>query len=498
MAIEKVLGIETEYGISGGPEGDPVLASSHVVNAFARNGQLRVNWDFGDETPNHDARNIPMLTSVAPIVETHLANTVLSNGARFYVDHAHPEYSSPECRTPLSATLYDIVGEHVLRRAVKITNGLGLSGQPVVVYKNNSDSKGNSYGTHENYLVNREVDFADIVKAMAPHFLSRQIIVGAGKLGWETEFSDDAAPIFQLAQRSEFFEELVGLETTLKRPIVNTRDEPHGDADRFRRLHVIAGDANMSHVATLVKLGSTALLLAALEDFGVNSFPALPRFPVKAIRAFGWDPTLTTAVDCDDGVSRTAWDFQDQLWTLAQRYVDSTGASAVAPSSEVSLIMEQWRQMLDGVRDDREAVADRVDWIAKLRIIDGLRDRHQLAPDDPRLAAVDLQYHDIRLEKSLAYRAGLRTLFSNEEVVSALRRPPAETRAYFRGRCVEKYAQSLVAANWDSLIFDLGEDPLQRVPMMDPLKGTEDLTKELLDGSPSARDLLTALGMVQE
>ena len=496
MAIEKVLGIETEYGISGGPEGDPVLASSHVVNAFARNGMRRVNWDFGDETPDHDARNIPLLTSVAPIVETHLANTVLANGARFYVDHAHPEYSSPECRTPLSATLYDIVGECVLRHAVDITNSLDLPGQPVVVYKNNSDSKGNSYGTHENYLVSRDVDFTDIVRAVAPHFLSRQIIVGAGKLGWETEFSDDAAPFFQLAQRSEFFEEVVGLETTLKRPIVNTRDEPHGDADRFRRLHVIAGDANMSHVATLVKLGSTALLLAALEDFGVSSFPALPRFPVKAIRAFGWDPSLTTSVDCEDGTTRTAWDYQDELWQLAQRYVDQTGASAVAPLDEITLIMQQWREMLDGVRDHRDTVADRVDWVAKLRIIEGLRERHQLAVDDPRLAAINLQYHDIRLEKSLAYRAGLRELFSSEQVAQALRQPPGETRAYFRGRCVERYADSLVAANWDSLIFDLGEDPLQRVPMMDPLKGTEALTKELLDSSPSARDLLAALGMV--
>ena len=496
MATEKVLGIETEYGIAGGPDGDPVLASSHVVNAFARNGQKRVNWDFGDETPDHDARNIPLLTSVAPIVETHLANAVLANGARFYVDHAHPEYSSPECRTPLSATLYDIVGEHVLRHAVEVTNELGLSGSPVVVYKNNSDSKGNSYGTHENYLVDRQVDFTDIVRAMAPHFLSRQIVVGAGKLGWETEFSDDAAPYFQLAQRSEFFEELVGLETTLKRPIVNTRDEPHGDADRFRRLHVIAGDANMSHVATFVKLGSTSLLLAALEDFGVNQFPPLPRFPVRAIRTFGHDPTLSVVVDCEDGRRRSAWDYQDALWQLAERYVARADTSAVAPVDEVAFIMAQWREMLDGVRYDRASVADRVDWVAKLRIIEGLRERHGLAIDDPRLAAVDLQYHDIRLEKSLAYRAGLRQLFTNDEVIAALRTPPAETRAYFRGRCVEKYPGALVAANWDSLIFDLGEDPLHRVPMMDPLKGTEQLTKALVDTSATARDLLMALGMV--
>lgn len=496
MAIEKVLGIETEYGIGGGPDGDPVLASSHVVNAFARHGQRRVNWDFGDETPDHDARNIPLLTSVAPIVETHLANTVLANGARFYVDHAHPEFSSPECRTPLTATLYDVVGEEVLRRAVEIANSLGLSGAPIVVYKNNSDSKGNSYGTHENYLVDRQVEFSQIVRAMAPHFLSRQVIVGAGKVAWETEAGDDAAPYFQLAQRSEFFEELVGLETTLKRPIVNTRDEPHGDPDRFRRLHVIAGDANMSHTATLVKLGSTSILLAALEDFGADRFPPLPRFPVRAIRNFGFDPSLTVTVECEDGRHLTAWDFQDQLWGIASEYVAVAGAEAVAPPDEVALILQQWREMLDGVRDNREAVADRIDWVAKLRIIDGLRERHDLQPDDPRLAAVDLQYHDIRLEKSLAYRVGLREIFTHGEVADALSRPPTQTRAYFRGRCVEKYGDALVAANWDSLIFDLGEDPLQRVPMMDPLKGTEQLTKELIDRSPTAKDLLVGLGMV--
>ncbi|MBU6233495.1 MAG: proteasome accessory factor PafA2 [Acidobacteria bacterium] len=496
MSLPKVLGIETEYGISGGPDGDPVLASSHVVNAFARQGQRSVNWDFTDESPGVDARNIPILTSVAPLIETHLANTVLTNGARFYVDHAHPEYSSPECRTPREAVLYDVVGENVLRHAVSTANSLGLDGAPLVVYKNNSDGKGNSYGTHENYLVSRSVEFPHIVRAMAVHFLSRQIFCGSGKVGWETDVLDDIAPTYQIAQRSEFFEELVGLETTLKRPIVNTRDEPHGDPERFRRLHVIAGDANMSQTATFLKLGSTALLLAALEEIGIDGFPALPRFPVRAIRTIGCDPSLRVAVDCDDGIRRTAWDYQDALWHLAERYVDQFGGECVATDGEVRHILSQWRDVLDGLRDDRDSVADRVDWVAKLRLIDGMRDRYDLAPDDPRLAAIDLQYHDIRVEKSLAYRAGLQELVSSEEVALAEQQPPRETRAYFRGRCVDKYRNSLVAANWDSLVFDLGEDPLHRVPMMDPLKGTAALTESLLDSSDSAADLLHALGMV--
>jgi proteasome accessory factor A len=496
MPTPKVLGIETEYGISGGPDGDPVLASSHVVNAFARQGQRSVNWDFTDESPDVDARNIPMLTSVAPMIETHLANTVLTNGARFYVDHAHPEYSSPECRSPMEAVLYDVVGESVLRQAVAIANSLELDGQPLVVYKNNSDGKGNSYGTHENYLVSREVEFPHIVRAMAVHFISRQIFCGAGKVGWETEVLDEIAPSFQIAQRSEFFEELVGLETTLKRPIVNTRDEPHGDPDRFRRLHVIAGDANMSHTATFLKLGSTALLLSVLEEWGIDRFPALPRFPVRAIRTIGCDTSLALAIDCDDGVRRTAWDYQDELWHLAEGYVERCGGDSVGSSTEVGEILSQWREVLDGLRDNREVVADRVDWVAKLRLVEGMRDRYDLTVDDPRLAAIDLQYHDIRVEKSLAYRAGLRQLVTSEQVATAQWQPPHETRAYFRGRCVEKFRSSLVAANWDSLIFDLGEDPLHRVPMMDPLKGTAALTQSLLDSSDSAADLLRALGMV--
>ncbi len=317
MAIAKVLGIETEFGIAGGPDRDPITASSLVVNAYAQQGRARINWDFQGETPDLDARGLPGLTAFAPIVETHLANTVLTNGARLYVDHAHPEYSAPECRTPLEATLYDVAGEEVLRRALEVANQSLAVHEQITLYKNNSDGKGNSYGTHENYLLEREVDFGHVVRAMVPHFVSRQIVVGAGKVGAETEDAMAHAPAFQVSQRAEFFEEVVGLETTLKRPIINTRDEPHGDAERFRRLHVIIGDANLSQVATFVKVGSTALLLAVLEDRGPEVFPAMPRHPVAAVRAYALDPSLTTAAECDDGTSRTAWDFQDLLWTLA-------------------------------------------------------------------------------------------------------------------------------------------------------------------------------------
>jgi proteasome accessory factor A len=463
------------------------------VNAYAQQGRTRINWDFDGETPDMDARGRVDLTSFAPVVETHLANTVLTNGARLYVDHAHPEYSSPECRSPLEATLYDVAGEEVMRRALGIANDALDPHHAITLYKNNSDGKGNSYGTHENYLVRRDVEFGHLVRAMVPHFVSRQVVVGAGKVGAETESALEHESAFQLSQRAEFFEEVVGLETTLKRPIINTRDEPHADAERFRRLHVIIGDANMSQTATFVKVGSTSLLLAALEEFGTEAFPPMPRAPVHAVRAFSLDVTLREAVLCDDERTRSAWDFQDELWTLAAAFVERTGATAVGDESEVALILRQWREMLDGVRDDPATVADRVDWVAKWRVVTGYQARYDLRSSDAKLRAIDLQYHDLRPSHSLAQRVGLRTLFQETAVREAVHNPPRSTRAFFRGQCVARYPDEIVAANWDSVVFDLGEGPLQRVPMLDPLRGTHALTAELLETSATARELLDAL-----
>ena len=493
MTVVKILGIESEYGVAGGPDHDPTTASSIIVNAYAQQGRTRISWDFNDESPGTDARGIMGVGSLAPMIETHLANTVLTNGARLYVDHAHPEYSSPECRTPAEATLYDQAGEEVMRRALGVANESLPPESMITLYKNNSDGKGNSYGTHENYLVARGVEFADVVRAMVPHFVSRQVVVGAGKVGAETEVGHAANPDFQLSARAEFFEEVVGLETTLKRPIVNTRDEPHSDAERFRRLHVICGDANMSPVATFVKLGSTALLLAALETDGLEGYPPVPARPVRAIREFSFDPSLRASVPDDDGRRRTAWDYQDELWHVAQRHVERHGGVAVAAPDEVALILRQWREMLDGVRDRPEDVADRVDWVAKRRIVEGFQSRYDLAPRDAKLRAIDLQYHDVRRDKSLAARVGLQKMFSDEEIRVAVAEAPRSTRAYFRGECVTRFPNDIVSANWDSIVFDVGHGPLQRIPMMDPTRGTHELTGALFAQNLTAVALVAAL-----
>ncbi len=493
MALPKVVGIETEFGIRGGPDGDPVTSSTLVVTAYARRMAAPIAWDFDDESPGRDARDLVAGPSYAPVIETHLANAVLPNGARFYVDHAHPEYSSPECRTPLQAVLYDQAGENVLRRAMLEANAELAPAQHIGIYKNNSDGKGNSYGCHENYLVRRDVAFRDLVAAMVPHFVSRQVVVGAGKVGAELEYTRAAQPAFQLSQRAEFFEEVVGLETTLRRPIINTRDEPHGDPSRFRRLHVIIGDANLSPVASAVKLGATALLLAALEDEGLAAFPPPPRDPVAALRSVALDPTMATTIELESGVMWTAWDVQDCLWHLASDYAARTGAEAVAEPDEVAYLLGQWREMLDGVRDDPDAVADRVDWVAKRRIVDGYRARYDLAPTDARLQAIDLQYHDLDPARSLAARVGLRALHETADIARAVTSPPASTRAFFRGQCVARYPDDVVAANWDSVVFDLGTGPLHKVPTADPLRGTAALTADLFAHAPHARDLLAAL-----
>ena len=274
MAIQKICGIETEYGIivRGVAESNPIAASSVLINAYLhslgtdsqRGPAPKVGWDFEDESPGRDARGDAPEDSLAPEVETHLVNAVLTNGARYYVDHAHPELSTPECADARSVVVWDRAAEVILARSMAAAREHLPPGQEIVVHKNNSDGKGNSYGCHENYLMDRATPFTQIVRQVTPHFVSRQIFTGSGKVGRELPGAEQVD--YQLTQRADFFEEEVGLETTLKRPIVNTRDEPHADAQRYRRLHVIVGDANLSEVATLLKVGTTVFVLAMIED----------------------------------------------------------------------------------------------------------------------------------------------------------------------------------------------------------------------------------------
>ncbi|MGA1332242.1 MAG: depupylase/deamidase Dop [Ilumatobacteraceae bacterium] len=493
MAIPKVCGIETEYGIVvRNAELNAVTASSLLINAFLGRSSTRTAWDFFDEQPGNDARGLLLGEILAPEVETHLVNTVLTNGARYYVDHAHPECSTPECRTPSEVVRYDRAAEEILRLSMERAVAMLPAGGEVVVYKNNSDGKGNSYGCHENYLVDRAVPFGRLVNQITPHFVTRQVFAGAGKVGCESPGSTPSDVAYQLSQRADFFEEEVGLETTLKRPIVNTRDEPHCDPAKYRRLHVIVGDANMSEVATFLKVGTTAIVLSMIEDDAVGDDLTLAH-PVTAIRQVSNDPTLRATIALGNGKRMTSLEVQWQLLERARTWADRHGLDSVTVD-DGKRILEEWENVLTGLERNPDDVADVVDWVAKKRLIDGYAQRHNLAASDARLKAIDLQYSDLRRERSLALRCGLRTLTTDAAVRDAIETPPDSTRAYFRGTCLAKYASDVVAANWDSIVFDVGRDPLRRVPMMEPLRGTKALTAELFASSATAAELIARLG----
>ena len=490
MAIQTVLGTETEYGITvrNQPDFNPTVASSLVVNSY-QGGRVRVQWSFDEETPGRDARGFGHEAFGLADADTGLVNVVLSNGARFYVDHAHPEYSSPECADPLQATLYDKAGERVLEAAAAAAYRLLRPSERLYIHKNNSDGKGNSYGYHENYLLSRSLPFADLIRYATTWLVTRQIFTGSGKLG-----SENGRPgvRYQISQRADFFEEEVGLETTLKRPIINTRDEPHGDPTKYRRFHVIIGDANMSEIQTFVKLGTTALMLSAIEDGAIPN-PLELAEPVEATWRLSHDVSLHRPLKMADGSSATALELQFRYYEWLSKYAEQQ-----LPAPVWGDVIREWGQILEDLETDFTRTSDRLDWSAKLRMLDGFRRRDDLDWTNPKLAMAALQYHDTDRRRGLAYRLEerglLKRLFTDAELDRATAVPPAETRAYFRGRCVERFSDSLVAANWDSLVFDIGEEPLKRVPMMEPLRGSKALVGELLDASSDATELLAALG----
>ncbi|MEI8056806.1 MAG: depupylase/deamidase Dop [Actinomycetes bacterium] len=502
MTVHRVMGIETEYGISvpGHPHVNSMLTSSQIVNAYAnsmygsRRGKTR--WDYDEETPLRDARGFDLTRAEADPAQltdedTGLANVILTNGARLYVDHAHPEYSSPEITNPRDAVIWDKAGERIMARAVEFVRQIpGL--HPVNLYKNNTDNKGASYGTHENYLMSRSTPFSEIVRHLTPFFVSRAVVTGSGRVGLGQNGRKHG---FQLTQRADFFETEVGLETTLKRPIINTRDEPHADAEKYRRLHVIVGDANLAEVSTYLKMGTTSLVLAMLEAGALNLDLVLEN-PVKEMHQVSHDYTLKHLIELGSGRRLTAVQMQLEFAEQARKFVeDRWGADVDAQTLDV---LTRWESVLGRLESEPMSLARELDWVAKLSILQGYRERDTLDWDDPRLHLVDLQYSDVRPDKGLAQRlqarGSLERITTDEEVIQAMTSPPTDTRAWFRGECLRRYPDHVAAASWDSVIFDIpGNDTLQRVPTMEPLKGSRDHVGALLDRSATAAELLAAL-----
>jgi proteasome accessory factor A len=500
MSVRRIMGTETEYGISvqGQPTANPMLASSQIVNAYA-NATVRARrarWDFEEESPLRDARGFDMSRQVADPSqltdeELGLANVILTNGARLYVDHAHPEYSSPEVQSPLDAVRWDKAGEKIMLAASHHAAAVPNS-RPILLYKNNTDNKGASYGAHENYLMSRRTPFAEIVRHLTPFFISRQVVCGAGRVGIG---QDGAAHGFQITQRADFFEVEVGLETTLKRPIINTRDEPHADPDKYRRLHVIIGDANLSEISTYLKLGTTSLVLAMIEDRFLPGDVAVSK-PVKALRSVSHDPTLKHLVELKDGRQLTAVQLQMDYLERARKYVeDRYGTDA---DEETVDVLDRWESVLNRLERDPMECRRELDWVVKLALLQSYRDRDGLDWDHPKLHLVDLQYSDIRPEKGLYHqlvrRGSIDRLLVDDQITHAVAHPPTDTRAYFRGRCLQQYADQVAAASWDSVIFDLpGKESLQRVPTMEPLRGTQEHVAELLDRCRTADELVRTI-----
>jgi Pup amidohydrolase len=492
VATDKFVGVETEFGIQvvGPSEVNPVLASSLVVGAYQSAGRHKVRWDHTDEHPLRDARGYEQPDAHEPPSDDDLglANTVLTNGARFYVDHAHPEYSSPECSNARDLVIWDKAGERILEDAAARAVVALPPDSRVLIHKNNTDGKGAAYGTHENYLVPRTVPFPRLVKDMTPFFVSRLLYVGAGRIGTEFDLPDLR---FQLSQRADFFEVEVGLETTLKRPIINTRDEPHADPDRYRRFHVINGDANLCEVATFLKVGTTLIVLDMLEDEALPPTLTLER-PVEAFHTVSHDLTGRVPLRLSDGSTITPIELQWYYLDAAKRYCKDRDITPVTAE-----VLERWETVLTTAEGDPRRLRGQVDWATKLDLLEQYADRHGLDWGDDKLKMIDLQYHDVRRDKGLynrlAARGKVERLVAESEIQAAMTEPPTDTRAYFRGKCLERFREHIVAAGWDSLIFDVGREALQRVPMMEPGRGTEEHVGELLARCETAQELLDVL-----
>src|SRR6476620_11330258 len=528
----RVMGAETEYGTHApsAPSANATMMSAPVTQAYAQvtppraAGGAETRWDYTEEEPLHDARGWTVdrgaahpsqLTDQPPVLDAEavalaygreeleldgqdesgslLMNMVLGNGARLYVDHAHPEYSSPEVTNPRDAVAWDAAGDLVGLAAVRrLAADPALP--PVNLYKNNTDNKSVSYGSHENYLMPRSVPFGDIVRGLTPFFVSRQVVCGAGRLGIG---QDSSIPGFQISQRADFFEAEVGLETTIRRPIINTRDEPHSTADKYRRLHVIIGDANLSQVSNYLKFGTTALVLSLVEAGLAPKIEVSE--PVTALKTVSHDTSLTAKIRLLDGRRVTALDLQWMYHEAAAKLAQDTGVGdAVDGDGHTHEVLERWASVLTQLDSDRAAAATSVEWLAKLSLLDGYRQRDGLEWSDARLGLVDLQWADIRPEKGLYYRLlareRMQRIVDDETIARAATEPPTDTRAFFRGRCVSRFGKDLVGASWDSVIFDLpGRGKRQRVPTREPLRGTEALTGGLFARHREAGPFLAEL-----
>jgi Pup amidohydrolase len=492
MAVPKIMGTEIEYGVivPNDPNFDPISVSLLLVNSYQGDPQRRLLWDYDQEEPFMDARGFEIDAEFEPPDDQSnmSINTTLTNGARYYLDHAHPEFSTPECTNARDIVRFEKAGERIMEVSRGRAEPLLPAGQRILIYKNNSDRKGNSYACHENYLMDRNMPFNHIVEQFTSFLVTRQIFCGAGKVGAENG-SEDCA--YQISQRADFFETEVGLDTMVKRPIINTRDEPHANRDRYRRLHVIVGDSNMSEYSIYLKMGTTSLVLQMIEDGFITKDFSL-RNPVKVIKDVSRDLACKLPIELASGRTILPVDLQHEYLQYAQRYVVERGGDAATCD-----VLQKWEHVLDRLAADPFSLRRELDWVAKWHLLTSYMDRRAEDWNSSRVAMMDLQYHDLRQDRGLYFlmerQGAVERILTEQEIADAIENPPVDTRAYFRGMVLKKFRDQVFGVNWDSLSFNLGEGPIKRILMEEPLKGTRAHVQGLLDRSTTAAELVANL-----
>jgi proteasome accessory factor PafA2 len=466
--MKRVFGLETEFGITvnGAELVDVVAESIELVRRYTEHGAL-MKWDYELEDPHKDARGFRARELVQDTDESAYyeidknrplsfeeikSDLVLSNGARFYNDHAHPEYSTPECTTLRQIVAQDKAGERIVAECARRRNLKLLEGQEIRLYKNNTDFVGHSYGCHDNYLMRRDIAWDRIVTAILPFLITRQIFAGAGKMGVEGENTSSQPGIFQISQRADFFSVVVSIDTMNRRPLINTRDEPHVDPSRYRRFHVILGDSNMSEWATAMKIGTTAIVLDLIER---GQAPQLEiAQPIDANKSISRDQTYDWIIELRDGRKISAIDVQRIYLRAAAKIAHHT------EDEDRQWVLDEWENVLNDLERDVMITRDRVDWVAKKFLLNALQEEEKLSWNNPWLQSIDLEYHNVDFETGLYYelvrQGSIRRTVSEEDIKTAIFAPPETTRAFFRGRSVAKFNDQIASLQWDEIVFANG------------------------------------------
>ncbi len=446
----RIFGLENEYGVTCTLRGQRRLSPDEVARYLFRKV---VSWGRS-------------------------SNVFLENGARLYLDvGSHPEYATPECDSIADLVVHDKAGEWILERLVASAEQRlreeGIRGV-IYLFKNNTDSAGNSYGCHENYLTSRRDDFAHYQDHLIPFLVSRQIYAGAGKM-----LQTARGPMYCISQRAEHIWEGVSSATTRSRPIINTRDEPHADAERFRRLHVIVGDSNMSEYATFLKVGVTAILLRMLEDPGVVLRDMALDNPIRAIREISHDVTCKRKVRLSTGRELSAIDIQSEYLHRALRYRDQKG---LPPLEEKALGM--WEHCMTQLENDPWKLDRECDWVIKHHLIESYRSKHDLPLTHPKVALLDLQYHDVSRERGLFYKLQSRGMVertcTDAQIARAVDEPPQTTRAKLRGEFIRRAKEKRRDFTVDWVHLKLNDQTQATVLCKDPFKSEDERVKKLI------------------